>query len=226
MKNLTPVVLLAVLAGCASAPPPPAPIRAPYPEAVQNTALVAQHWGAIAADVAAQTKKNQAGKDIFQDRPFFVNSTSTSPFDLAFTNFMITALVEAGLQVTMQPEGALEIRYETQLIRHNLEFDPRNQGYVPGAPTNVGAGFWVLRNANRPLAEGVVSDASQDDPRARLRPSSVEMLITTSIVDGDQYIQRSSDAYYIEKADAELFEVKSVEPVKQRVYREWNVDSK
>jgi hypothetical protein len=224
MKILTCVVTVAVLAGCASAPPPP--IHEPYPEAVQNKAMVAQHWGAIAADVAAQTKRNQADKDFLQERPLYVAPASTLPFDQAFTNFMITALVEAGLPVSMQPEGAVEIRYETQLIRHNLEFDPRKQGYVPGAPTTIGANFWVLRNAGpQPPPESSEPDPAKEDPRSRMRPSSVEMLITTSIVDNDQYLQRSTDAYYIEKADTDLFEIKNIE-AKPRVYREWNVESK
>lgn len=226
MKLLTIVFLLAVLSGCASVPPP-APIRESFPEAVQNKAMVAQHWGAIAADVAAQTKRNQASKDFLQERPLYVAPASTnSPFDQAFTNFMITALVEAGLPVAMQPEGAVEIRYETQLIRHNLEFDPRMQGYVPGAPTSVGANFWVLRNATQPLPDALESDPDKADPLSRMRPSSAEMLITTSIVDNEQFIQRTTDAYYIEKVDADLFEVRPVEAVKPRVYREWSVESK
>jgi len=223
MKRLTVVVMLAVLGGCASAPPPP-PVRAPYPEAVQNKAMVAQHWGAIAADVAAQTKRHQAERDFLQERPLYVAPASESAFDQAFTSFMITALVEAGLPVAMQPEDAVEIRYETQLIPHNLEFDPRKQGYVPGAPTTVGANFWVLRNAAQPLAE-ISDDAATSDPRSRMGPSSLEMLITTSVIDNAHYIQRSTDAYYIEQADADLFKVRMVEE-KPRVYREWSVESK
>jgi hypothetical protein len=139
---------------------------------------------------------------------------------------MITSLVEAGLPVTLQRESAVELRYETQLIRHNMEFDPDKEGFVPGAPTTVGAQFWVLRNSeSRPLPVELRGKAVEEDPKSRLRATSVEMLISTSVIDSDQYLQRSTDAYYIEKADAELFEVKPVE-AKSRVYREWKVDSK
>lgn len=172
----------------------------------------AQHWGAIAADIAAQTRHTLAANPFLDGRALYV-ATSDLPFGQAFSNFMITALVEAGLPVSTQPEGAVEIRYETQLIRHKVELDPRKKGYVPGAPGRVGVNFWVMRNAPQAGTPDPAPDAAS---RERLWPTSVELVVTTSIVEADQYLQRTTDAYYIEQADADLFR-------NERNYREWSV---
>ncbi len=218
MKRPLTLSIALTLAGCASAPPP-----APPPEAHQlvrqDKALAAQHWGAIAADVAARTKSTLASRDFLDGRAFYVAPSSQAAFDQAFTNFMITALVQAGLPVTTQQEGAVEIKYETQVIEHRVEFDPRKQGYVPGAPENVAASFWVMRNA--PESVTASSPTAEPPGKAHMWPTSAEMVVTTSVVDADQYLQRTTDAYYIEGADIELFRSKNIE----RNVREWGVVS-
>lgn len=210
-------IALAV-AGCASAPPPPPPPEA-HQLVRQDKALAAQHWGAIAADVAARTKSTLASRDFLDGRAFYVVPSSQAAFDQAFANFMITALVQAGLPVTTQQDGAVEIKYETQLIEHRVEFDPRKQGYVPGAPENVAASFWVLRNAPESGTPTATPDGKPG--KAHMWPTSAEMVVTTSIVDAEQYLQRTTDAYYIEGADIDLFRNKNIE----RNVREWGVVS-
>lgn len=221
IKPLIPLVLLMALAGCASAPSPvatPDPVPEQQVQVVQHKALAAQHWGAIAADVAVRTKQGLSTNNFLDGRPLYVAPSTKVAFDQAFSNFMMTALVEAGLPVSAIPDGAVEIKYETQLIQHHVEFDPRRQGYVPGAPARVGANFWVLRNAGNQDAAAPVGKADKDG-REHMWPTSAELVVTTSIVDSEQYQQRTTDAYYIEQADAELFKSNGVE----RTYKEWKV---
>lgn len=135
--------------------------------------------------MAAQTKQHLADTNFLTDRSLSVMAASNSPFDQAFSNFIITGLVAAGVPVATHAEGAVELRYETQLIRHHPGSDARSSA---GAP-------------------------------------SIELLITTSIIDGDQYLQRSTHSYDIEKADADLFEARMIE-AKPRLMREWTVESK
>ena len=91
------------MAGCASAQPP---ASEKHQMVRQDKALAAQHWGAIAADVASRTKNTLAIRDFLYGRSLYVVPDSSAAFDIAFTNFMITALVEAGLPVSSKPDGA------------------------------------------------------------------------------------------------------------------------
>lgn len=217
LNSTVPVVMLLCLGGCASAPPAQETQPSPQPEAhvlaTQGKALAAQHWGAIAADIAARTKQTLAANNFLDGRALYVAPSKSVAFDQAFSNFMITALVEAGLPVSTQSEGTVEIRYETQMIQHKVDFDPRQKGYVPGAPGTVEAGFWVQRNT----AVSGAADARRDAQSPhRMWPTSLEMVVTTSIIEMDQFVQRTTDAYYIEQADASLFK-------NERAYREWKV---
>ena len=185
----------------------------------QDKALAAQHWGAIAADVASRTKNTLAIRDFLYGRSLYVVPDSSAAFDIAFTNFMITALVEAGLPVSSKPDGAVGIRYETQLIQHKVEFDPRKEGYVPGAPENVEANFWVQRHVA--VQEPRITPPEERPTPTHMWPTCVELVVTTSIEDIDQYQQRTTDAYYIENADVELFKNKGIE----RSLKQWRVVS-
>ena len=233
MKRISLFAIIAALTltGCAS---PSAPMAERFPEASQKKLMAAQQWGAIAADVAAQTKANVDRQDFLMGRPLYVVPFSKAPFDQAFTNYMITSLVNAGLPVSTKPEGAVEVKYETQMIFHKTSLDPRSEGYVPIATIGT-TGAWLLREAavknavRLAAATTVAAAAAFDMARAQIWPTDVELLITTSITDQDQYLQRSTDAYYIEKAEAELFTPPpELEPVsaleaKPRVSREWKV---
>ncbi len=230
-KHVFPIAILTlfVLAGCAS---PSAPMAERFPETSQKKLMAVQQWGMIAADVAAQTRANVASQDFLKGRPLYVVPFSKAPFDQAFTNYMITSLVNAGLPVSAKPEGAVEIKYETQMIVHKASLDPRSEGFLPIATIGT-SGAWVLRNAavhnSVSLAAGttIAAAAIFDYMRTQVWPTDVELLITTSIIDDDQYKQRSTDAYYIEKAEAELFtpppDPVELPPARPRVSREWKV---
>jgi hypothetical protein len=216
MKFAALMLALFALGGCASSPPP---VPEKHQLVRQDKALAAQHWGAIAADVASRTKNTLATRDFLYGRSLYVAPASRAAFDIAFTNFMITALVEAGVPVSSKPDGAVEIKYETQLIQHKVEFDPRKEGYVPGAPENVAANFWVQRNVT--VQEPKAMALGEASTRAHMWPTSAELVVTTSIEDVDQYQQRTTDAYYVENADIELFKSKEIE----RSYKQWKVVS-
>lgn len=228
MKRIPLIAIIAalILAGCASSS---APMAERFPETSQRKLMAAQQWGAIAADVAAQTKATVAQKDFLQGRSLYVVPFSKAPFDQAFTNYMITSLVNAGLPVSNKPDEAVEIRYETQVIFHKTSLDPRDEGYIPST-TIATSGAWVLRNAiiknslRLAAATTIAAAAAIDISRSQIWPTDVELLITTSIIDYNQYLQRSTDAYYIEKAESSLFlPPPEAAQAKPRASREWGV---
>jgi hypothetical protein len=187
-----------------------APAAEKFDPTEQHKMLAAGHWGKIAADLAEQTKTLVSGSESLQGRPLFVAPNSSAPFDLAFANYMITSLVKAGLPVSTKRNEALEVKYETQVIYHQVSFDPKSRGFFPWDD-----GFWVSHDVDEDY-----SDETVDPEKAKMRtaPTNTELVITTSIADNDQYLLRSTDAYYIEKAEAGLF--------KSSAFKTWGVVGK
>jgi hypothetical protein len=202
MKFASIAILAALLGACSNQP------VGKWQERSQQMKLNAvQHWGLIAADAVEQTKMAVSSQENIKNRPLFVTDNRGTHFDRAFRNYMITGLVNAGLAVSDRKEGAVEISYESQVIRHGASFDPSVFGYKPGIATGGVAGFWVLRNASTTgIAAGTLAAAAGYDFYKVTEPTGVELLLTTSIVSENQYVMRNTDAYYIEKADAYLFE--------------------
>lgn len=183
------------------------PVSKWYESSSQQKVEAVQHWGVIADDAATQTRLALNASQLASNRPVFVQEGSNSHFDRAFRNYMITSLVNAGVPVSTVKDSAVEVSYQTQVIRHGESFDPSLFGYKPGVATIGTAGFWVLRNASTSgLAAGTIASAIGYDGYSAVKPTGVELIITTSITHENRYLMRNTDAYYIEKADAYLFE--------------------
>lgn len=216
-KLMTRTLLISLgllLSGCAYNNMPQAKN---FPPTQQKIAVAAQHWGVIATDAVQQTQMALlAQQAAVKDLPVYVAENTTSEFNKAFRNFMISGLVNAGVAVSSKKEGAIEIVYETQVIKHHPRgdaFDPTANGYQPGALTGGVAGFWVLRNAlekwsTRSAAMGTMIAAGAYDAYRfdHPLPTGVELLLTTSIAHLDRYLMRNTDAYYVEDADISLFD--------------------
>ncbi len=203
------IVMAAVLtAGCTPAMP-----RAEYfPPSKQKIAAAAQHWGMIAADVVQQTRLALERQGFPKNRPVYVAAGKDTEFDRAFRNYLITGLVNAGVTVAPMPEGSVEVGYETQVISHAAPFDPSRFGYQPGMAMAGVSGFWILRNAVEKWSAGsaavatVAAAAAYDGYKfSNPEQTGVELLLTTSIVQNQRYVMRSTDAYYVERGDAALF---------------------
>lgn len=208
MKHrILPAALASLLAaGCATS----IPEARTFPQAEQKKALSVRHWGMIAEDAVARTQQAVARAALPPTRPLFVAERGQTEFDRAFRNYMVTGLVEAGVAVAASPQGAVEIQYETQVVRHALR-DPLAAGYQPGTATAGVAGFWVLRDAFRSgsAAAATIAGAAGLDAYRAHNPgeTGVEMLLTVSVVQDGRYVLRSTDSYYIEPGDAHLFQV-------------------
>ena len=189
------------LAGCTNQPW----VKQYPPGMTQQKISAAQQWGLIADDVTEQTKLALLKEDYLNlGTPLYVSEQTNAHFDRGFRNYLITSLVNAGFNVVIEQEDAIEIQYESQVIRHAESFDPSARGYTPGVATAGITGLWVLRNAS-PM-NILASAAVGADVYQAFKPTDVELLLTTSIVQGNRYLMRNTDAYYIENADAYLFE--------------------
>jgi hypothetical protein len=204
-------VLLAAL--CTTACATNIPQAENFPPAKQKKAMAVQHWGVIAGDAVAQTRLSLAKQSIAKNKPVFVTDNINTDFGRAFRKYMIAGLIDDGFVVSAKKEGAVEINYEAQVIRHAAAFDPLTFGYKPGMATASVAGLWVLRDALKSFSFsnagiGSLAVAGAYDGYKAINPGEtpVELLISTSIIECERYVMLNADAYYIEKGEAWLFE--------------------
>jgi hypothetical protein len=197
--------LVIVLAGCASQ----VPLADNYPISSQKKARAVHHWDVLAEDVTTQTFIAMRRAGIAEGTPLYVaEPADNSVFGKAFRTLLITRMVGRGLPVQSEPDpDAIELQYETQLVRHNSS----RYAHVPGTFTTLAAGIWVVRDliigdtAAMPagLALGALADYGAG--HASGGPTATELLVTSSISLENKYLMRKSDIYYIEDADVSLF---------------------
>lgn len=202
-KQIIVMVMLVLLSGCATQ----------LPRAVNATSepqqklMAAQHWAAIAQDAVEQTRRMLSDKGFDYKTPLYINENKKTVFDFAFRKYLIAHFIQAGNIVSTKKEGALEIAFDTQVIKHAKAFKPEEFGYKPGLLTAGVASFWILRDVFRSDALRSFAAAGTIDGYAALNPgeTGVEMLLTTSIIHDDQYVMMNANAYYIEKEESWLF---------------------
>lgn len=212
------IILLAALflGACASQ----LPIPANYPITTQKKARAAHHWDVLADDVAVQTQIAAYGKEsVLKGKPLHIREPKeATAFNRVFRNFLITRMVNRGMQVTDNPEaGAVEVTYETQLVRHGSN----RYTHIPGTLTALTAGLWVIHDmvdAGVSAAPGTLGLAAAMDwglGHYAGGATHTELIVTTSIVMDNQYRFRKNDIYYIEEADTDLFVEALERPLKR-----------
>lgn len=202
------VALLTMIAGCAQVPKP-----ATYPMSFQKKMQAGHHWNLLAQDVAEQVRlccSEGFGCDFAQGRPLYVEAKS-GVFGKAFHEMLIAHLVRPQvygvgqwngcLVVEEKTEDSLVLRYNVQLIKHRSN---RFNRPMPGTFTALATGLAVIRN-NTPntlkawgIGAGVLADIWAGS--STTLPHH-EVLITTSVLNGNQYLFGKADLYYINDPD-------------------------
>lgn len=188
-----------------------------YPVMSQKKPMAVQHWGAIASDVAAQTKLTLDKNNFLNGRALYI-APGNSTFEQSFSKYMISNLIAHGIPVADSPNGAVEVKYDVQVVQHKSGFNPEDQSYVPGTATAGVAGLWILRDAVLHASRdawivSTVGVAAAYDIYKFLEKdnnltnsTSTELVISTSIADNGRYQMHKTDAYYIERAEASMFQ--------------------
>lgn len=195
-----------VLAGCANAP---IPLAKNFELTSQYKVRSAGHWDLLSRDVVSQTRATLEKAGYAADAPLYVAlPANPSTFDTAFRDFLITKLVQGGANVQANPGGALEVSYHTQLVRHNSD----RPHFIPGQYTMLAAGLMAaygLRNEHIDTKLlGVLGLTVAADYASSINsggPTNTEMVLTTTVMRGNQYVVRKTDVYYLENVDAPLF---------------------
>ncbi len=212
MNRLRPsaaLVLAVFLVACTQTPVPTT-----YPYSEQKKMQAAHHWEVLAVDVAEQlaqklTTVNLAGRKVA------IEFSEDTPFNKGFRSLLLTQLVHRGVPVSARPAAdSLKVVYETQLVHHRQERLSRTYpGALSATATYLATGVWVIRDA---LLYG--TDAAQywaivgvaigavvaadvfSGAFARDLPHS-EVVISASLMEGDDYLSRKTDIYYVNDED-------------------------
>ena len=195
------------MVGCANRAP--IPLAENFELTVQPKVRSAGHWELVSRDVVSQTLATLDKAGVAPGTPVHVALPSNpSAFDVGFRDFLITKLVQSGAVVQQMPGQTLDVTYHAQLVRHNSE----RPHFIPGQFTMLAAGLMAaygLRHEHLDAqALGVLGLAVAADYGASINsggPTNTEMILTTTVARGGQYIARKTDVYYLENADTPLF---------------------
>ncbi len=203
----------ALLTGCALSP---IPVSANFPLTVEPKVRSAGHWNLLSNDVVKQTLDSLNTLGVSGNLYVGLPANATT-FDRAFQQFLITDLVKSGRVVMQSPGQALEVSYQTQLVRHN---SPRPH-FVPGIYTMITAGLYAAyglgtaTTGERMLGGlGLAGAADYVSSEYSGGPTHTELILTTTIASGGRYLVRKTDVYYIENADVNLMQYRAPQYMK------------
>ncbi len=210
---------VATMVGCASRAP--IPLSENFELTVQPKVRSAGHWELVSRDVVAQTLATLDKAGVAPGTQLHVAlPANPSAFDLAFRDFLITKLVQSGAPVQQMPGQTLDVTYHAQLVRHNSE----RPHFIPGQFTMIAAGLMAaygLRHehldAQLLATLGLTVAADYGASVNSGGPTNTEMILTTTVVRGGQYLARKTDVYYLENADTPLFMRPSYKNVNMKV---------
>jgi len=193
------LLLLASLAGCA---------RGGSWFSDEKEMDSARHWNILANDVANRINNELIRKKQYTaaihvrhscGTPNNCGPGGTYPFDEGFHDLLTSQLVSFGIHTQITPEHAdLLVDYKVQVVYHAGQWQAWDWP-KPGVATALAAGIMVLRDA----PWGMVAAAGAVDMfRANYQDNGeYEVIITTSITQGQRYVMRFSDIYTIPNMD-------------------------
>jgi hypothetical protein len=200
-----------LVAGCATPQNPAAyypdtPLTENFSPTYQKKLNASAHWEIIASDLASQLQASLV-KNNLQDKPIFLNLASDKTlFSRAFHEFLTTQLVKKGLNVTRDKLHSTIYNYKIQPIKYaSSTASPLASKFKW---TMLATGLIVVRDIadsldlNKDiLAAGIAADAWSTESDSRL-----ELIISTSIINRDVYIYRTTDIYYANSEDIHLYQ--------------------
>ena len=198
---------VATMVGCANRAP--IPLAENFELTVQPKVRSAGHWELVSRDVVAQTLATLDKAGVAPGTPLHVAlPPNPSAFDVGFRDFLITKLVQSGATVQQMPGQTLDVTYHAQVVRHNSE----RPHFIPGQFTMITAGLMAAYGLRHEHLDaqmlGALGLAVAADYGASVNsggPTNTEMILTTTVARGGQYLARKTDVYYLENADTPLF---------------------
>ncbi len=168
----------------------------------------AHHWDVLANDVANQIN-NQLVQSDFIDKSVFVKTTcgtdatpcergATTQFNEGFRDLLITRLVNFGVPTSSDKKlSDIDVNYKVQVVYHLS----RRPTIPPGLLTILSAAVAVFRHAPGEIQSLALAAGLDIANSAGAQNGHYEVIITTSMVNDEKYLFRTSDIYYINDPD-------------------------
>lgn len=205
------IFVFAFLGGCSNiAKSPSAPIPANFAQTNQQHLQAVEHWSIIAQDLASQTVV-ALEKHKLSDMPIYVKYPPVkTEFSVAFHDFLIEDLVKKGMRVSRSNTNSTVIEYKVQAIEFSSYRDLALVG-TKAKWTTVGAGILVVRDVLRKNFSSKATDIMSgamlyDFWNADGGAPKLELLVSSSIVDKNIYLMKTTDIYYANVDDKELYD--------------------
>ncbi|TXI37742.1 MAG: hypothetical protein E6Q51_02640 [Methylophilus methylotrophus] len=164
-----------------------------------------RQWQLVAEDMVTQLIATIQEKKL-DNRPIYIHlQTKRTTFTTAFNDFLITSLVQKGIKVSTQKQGSYIYNYKIQMVEYNsfrTTISSENYKF-----TSLAAGLVVIRNIGDVLGvDGSIlaTGAALDLADFNLAPN-MEVIITSSILDRNIFISRTTDIYYANRLDKHLY---------------------
>ncbi|ODS91367.1 MAG: hypothetical protein ABS45_11795 [Comamonas sp. SCN 65-56] len=215
--SATVVALMAgvLLGGCSTLDVPRADN---YPATGQKKARAVHHWEVLAEDVAARVAHKIADWPA-GEYPIQLVADDPSSFNQGFVKLLRVHLLDHGVTLSAVATQ-VQLRVETQVVQHEAQDFVNSPLALPVTTLGAGVGViydWQTHYASRTLLPGaatgigvglgLVADLARYHTQGAAAggPTRTEVLVTTTLQNGDRYLAGSADLYYIERADAALY---------------------
>ena len=181
-----------LILGCAS------PIPILYFPDTQHRMQAVRHWDLLAKDVAEQIKLTLDNARIISEQRIYVVPNDTTPFGKTFRELLITQLVKVGLPVCHEKrDSALMVENSVQVIRHRAQRMVDDMWGSNSIYTVLSDDILVLRGNDETTVgptQFTVENVANGLPHT-------EVVITSTIINNNDYVLRRSDIYYINDPD-------------------------
>lgn len=219
MKSYSIITLLLLTLGLAACSHRPIPVATSYASSTQQKMQAAHHWNVLAAHVAKRLKdtldatfpevSNQPAVHIRYFREY-----EETPFGKAFYHMLRTALLQRGVVLVTDTEyhNTVLLDYDMQVVHHK---DRRLTYPPPGSFSATAGGIWLIARAiDRwsypelsviPLA--LIGDIGLAMDYYLPGETNTEVIISTTVTMGNQYIFGDTGVYYINTGDDDHYYV-------------------
>lgn len=195
------------MAGCKSSPSTyNAPIPENFPVTTQQHLQAVEHWSNVAQDLVNQTVMTLEKHNLLQSPLYIKHPPVKSEFSVAFHDFLIDGMVKKGIKVNRVNSNNTVLEYKVQ----SIEFG--SSRYYPslskfGEETVLANGLVVRRDVSASRQDPLQKNTN--DPNQHTwgnEAPSLELLISSAIVDKNIYLSKTTDIYYARQGDKGLYQ--------------------
>ena len=180
-----------------------APISSGYPLSTQFKMQAMAHWDLLADKVA---KNCGTALDHFypqDDVRVYVAPLGTTPFAKAYRESLLTRLVDYGVPVSFEPEGAAVLEINLDMVTHRRALDKTSKGLRRA----LDPGFKQRKNSMGLYESAPV--VGEESGYFDGVPSNTEVQINSALVYRSAYLYRDSSIFYVNGSDSAHYQLRA-----------------